>query len=162
MIEFLKVTDDELIRKVASLAKEIWQEHFSGIISSAQIEYMLENFQSFNAIKKQIQNENYEYHLINDGSNIGYFAVVIKKSEVFLSKIYVLKGSRGKGYSKKVLEFIKQIRKPIILTVNKNNTDTIEIYKKLNFKIFDEVNNDIGNGFFMNDYVMRLEVQNEH
>lgn len=164
-MEIIKVENDDQLKFTAELAGEIWRQHFSGIISDAQIEYMLDKFQSYEAMKRQTADENYNYFLIKDENGVfqGYFAVAPRKDTLFLSKIYIRKESRGRGFARKSLEFMKSFAKNaklsnISLTVNRNNSDTVNAYKKMDFIITDEVDADIGNGFFMNDYIMRLEV----
>jgi ribosomal protein S18 acetylase RimI-like enzyme len=44
------------------------------------------------------------------------------------------------------------------LNVNRQNAKAIKSYKKNSFETIQTVNNDIGNGFFMNDYVMETEL----
>lgn len=44
---------DADIRALAALATEIWHEYFTAIISKEQIDYMVEKFQSYPALKKQ-------------------------------------------------------------------------------------------------------------
>jgi ribosomal protein S18 acetylase RimI-like enzyme len=165
-MEILKVENDSQIKLTAELAGEIWRQHFCGIISDLQIEYMLDKFQSYEAINRQIASENYNYFLIKDDNGVfqGYFAVAPRKDTLFLSKIYIRKESRGKGFAGKSVEFMKSFAEKsgisnITLTVNRNNSDTINIYKKMDFKITGEADTDIGNGFFMNDYIMKLEVK---
>ena len=126
---------------------------------------MLKNFQSADSISNQISNEKYSYFLIGDdnGGYEGYFAVVPKDCYLFLSKIYIRKESRKKGYARKSVEFIKELSKSlnlgnIVLTVNRGNAGSIEAYKKMDFKIRRELNQEIGNGFYMNDYEMVLQV----
>lgn len=165
-MEIEKVVTDEQVKFTASLANEIWHQHFKGIISDLQIEYMLEKFQSYDAMLCQIRDENYNYFLMRNDKYgfFGYFAVAPKEKDLFLSKIYIKKESRGNGYARKAVEFMKKFARNmslsgIFLTVNRGNSDTVQIYKKMNFQIIDEVDSDIGNGFFMNDYIMRLEVK---
>jgi ribosomal protein S18 acetylase RimI-like enzyme len=157
--------NQKLINIVAELADEIWREHYAGIVPAAQIDYMLENFQSAKAVLKQISEKNYKYYLMraDDGKFCGYFAFVIEEDKVFLSKIYVQKDSRKKGYAKKAFAFLKDSAislklSSIYLTVNRENARSIEAYKKMNFFIDGEVNQDIGCGFFMNDYKMSLKL----
>ena len=90
---------------------------------------------------------------------IGYVSVKEEKSELFLSKIYLLKDYRGKKIGKAALEFIEKIAKQLNLknlklTVNKYNLNAIKIYKHLGFKIKRNVVIDIGNGFVMDDFEM--------
>ena len=60
----LAKTDDD-IREIAVLAEEIWNQHFVDIIGKAQVDYMVEKFQSYPALKKQIEQEGYEYYRID-------------------------------------------------------------------------------------------------
>ncbi|MDR2426985.1 MAG: GNAT family N-acetyltransferase [Endomicrobium sp.] len=164
-MEIIPVETQELIDITEKIAYEIWREHYASIITDEQIEYMLENFQSAEVIAKQISMQNYKYFLMKsqEGSFEGYFAIAADKEHIFLSKIYVRKSRRGKGYGKKAVFFIKDFAeennfKSIFLTVNKNNINSIETYKKIGFYIEEEIKQDIGNGFFMDDYKMRLVV----
>ena len=64
-------TDNE-IRTVAGLAARIWRHHFTPIIGRDQVGYMLQRFQSFEAIADQIRNEGYRYSfLLTDGAPAG-------------------------------------------------------------------------------------------
>ena len=175
MIEFKTVDNIEKIAQVAKLAEEIWNQHYLPIIGKEQVSYMLDNFQSEDAIKQQIA-QGYKYYLIIDNQinhkinhkinnqinnqvEAGYFSVKNKAEELFLSKLYVLKSFRGKGIGKQGIQFIKSaFSNPIIqLTVNKNNARSIAFYRNVGFKIVDDVVIDIGGGFVMDDYVMEME-----
>lgn len=154
MAELKKVND---IKELASLASSIWHEYWTCILTPEQIDYMVENFQSEKAIKNQIENENYTYYfIIKDGAKAGYFGISDKKEYLFLSKLYIKKEYRHQGLGKKAFEKIKELAndKPIRLTVNKYNTNTINAYKKWGFEIIDAVVTDIGSGFVMDDYIM--------
>lgn len=154
MAEFKKVND---IKELASLASSIWHEYWTCILTPEQIDYMVENFQSEKAIKNQIENENYTYYfIIKDGAKAGYFGISDKKEYLFLSKLYIKKEYRHQGLGKKAFGKIKELAndKPIRLTVNKYNTNTINAYKKWGFEIIDAVVTDIGSGFVMDDYIM--------
>lgn len=163
-MQIIKVENDRLIEKVAKLADNIWREHYSSIISKEQIDYMLANFQSESAIRNQISKENYRYYLMeNDEELVGYFAVVVEEADLFLSKLYVAKENRHKGYAGGALDFLKQLAKEsnlknIYLTVNRNNVSSITAYGKMGFKNAGEINQNIGDGFKMEDYKMVLEV----
>ena len=52
----------------------------------------------------------------------------------------------------------KQKLKTVRLTVNKNNTASVEKYLKMGFSITNSVVKNIGKGFYMDDYVMAYEV----
>ncbi|MBR5814622.1 MAG: GNAT family N-acetyltransferase [Methanocorpusculaceae archaeon] len=155
------VTTEEEIIQTAKTAEEVWQEYYTPLIGEAQVSYMVENFQSKSAISKQIE-EGYTYYLLKDDDGIvGYVGICPKEEYLFLSKLYIRKEARGKGFASKALALVKDAAKEIglskiHLTVNKGNTNSIEIYRNWGFETIDSVVTDIGKGFVMDDYVMEL------
>lgn len=159
-IEFRKVNDQEHIRGVADTAREIWFEYFPGVISVDQVRYMVEKFQSADAITRQIAEDGYRYFLVTgDGDILGYLAVRDDGDRLFVSKLYLKKQFRGKGYFSVMLSFIEEMAgdgkyKSLYLTVNRHNDHAIAVYRKKGFGIAGEQVTDIGNGFVMDDYIM--------
>lgn len=164
MLKYIEIRRED-IPTLAALAREIWYEYWGIILSQAQIDYMVENFQSENAILNQYAKENYTYWFINKGGeNIGYFGLSRRPDYLFLSKLYIKKDFRGQGNGRQAFERIKEIAlcggfKEIQLTVNKYNTNTIEAYKKWGLEIIDAVVTEIGSGFVMDDYIMRYSLK---
>jgi ribosomal protein S18 acetylase RimI-like enzyme len=164
MSTFEKVREQASIDIVASLANEIWGQHFVSIIGRDQVDYMLEKFQSSNAIAKQL-NEGYEYYIIsNDHKNVGYLGLLSDEnlSRMMVSKIYIKSEARKLGVGSLALKFSKELCKKrniktIWLTVNKHNKDTIEWYLRKGFVVIEEVKKDIGSSFFMDDYIMEIK-----
>ncbi len=160
MLEFIPALDAGSVCRIEKLAREIWREYYISIIGEAQVEYMLERFQSVPALNSQIRNGFLYYLLKIDGKFSGYFAVLPEKHKerLFLSKIYLLSSARGKGYGRKTLEFIETLAGPglnrISLTVNKGNNGAIKAYLKCGFTISGKQVTDIGGGFVMDDYFM--------
>ena len=160
MTEFVKVDSNDKIKQLAGLAKEIWNEHYIKILSQEQIDYMLEKFQSENAIKEQISNDGYNYYFINSDSKIaGFVGFCPKNDYLFLSKIYLKSEMRGKGLGREGIEFVENYAREhgfnsIRLTVNKYNMTSVYVYNNLGFQKIDDVVTDIGNGFVMDDYIM--------
>ncbi len=154
-----KVSTEDQIETVARLAFEIWNQHFTPIIGKAQVDYMVEKFQSKKAIAEQIE-QGYSYYLLEaDGDYFGYTGICPKEDEMFLSKLYIKASHRGRGYGRKTVEFIEDIARKkalnkVTLTVNKNNTDTIKTYEKFGFENTGPIVTDIGGGFVMDDYKM--------
>ncbi len=158
MLTFQKVENNQ-IKELADLASSIWHEYWVCLLSSEQINYMVENFQSEKAIQNQIENENYSYYFIlQNNEKAGYFGISDKGDYLFLSKLYIKKEFRHKGIGTKAFERIKELAdgKPIRLTVNKHNTNSITAYKKWGFNTIDSVVTDIGSGFVMDDYIMEV------
>lgn len=158
-IFFIPVTNENQMEIVEKLADEIWREHYIPIVGKEQVDYMLNKFQSKQAISEQIKN-GFLYFLIKIKNQfIGYIGVQPKGDELFLSKIYIKFSERGKGYGRQAINFIENLTKDkklskLTLTVNKNNLNTIKSYEKLGFKNLGSVIQDIGNGFVMDDYKM--------
>lgn len=156
------VTSPDSIKLVAQLAQEIWNEYYVPIIGQEQVDYMIGKYQSIPAISKQIDNKDYIYFLIYaEEKAVGYIGMQIREQELFLSKYYVHSSQRGKGYGKEALEFIRQYAVErgllgISLTVNKFNSNSIAAYEKMGFLNLGPTIADIGNGFIMDDYKMRL------
>ena len=149
--------------EIAALADEIWHEHYKGLLSDEQIDYMVEKFQSQKAITKSVLENNYTYYIMRDaGQIIGYCGVQPQPEDnsLFLSKLYLHKDYRGKHLSRMVMAMlcercVTEDLDSIWLTVNRGNTDSIQVYRRLGFSVEREQKENIGNGYFMDDYVMR-------
>ena len=157
------VTTEEEIMQTAKTAEEVWQEYYTPLLGEAQVSYMVENFQSAEAIRQQIT-EGYTYFLLKEGDEVvGYAGICPKDGYLFLSKLYVRKEARGKGFASKAFALVKDAAEEmglsrIRLTVNKGNTNSIEIYQNWGFVTIDSVVTDIGCGFVMDDYVMEFSL----
>ena len=64
-LRIIPVTNEELIFSVSALADEIWHEHFSSILSTEQIDYMLEKFLSPEALIMNIFYFHTSTHLLD-------------------------------------------------------------------------------------------------
>jgi len=162
-MKIVEVFTEKQIEAVASLARAIWTEHYTPIIGRAQVDYMVDKFQSCRAVAQQIH-DGYRYFLIEDADRyVGYMGIQPKGNELFLSKIYVEALLRGKGFGRKCLAFIEDVARndgfgTITLTVNKNNANSIAAYERWGFAKIEAVVQDIGGGFVMDDYKMAKSV----
>lgn len=152
------VTDSD-IKDIAVIASEIWHEHFTDIIGEEQVNYMIEKFQSYPALKEQIKN-GYEYYKIYIGQTMaGYTGIHEDNQSLFLSKLYIKKEFRGHHLATGTFRYLVSLCKErklskIWLTCNKYNANTLAVYDHLGFKITDEQVADIGSGFVMDDYIL--------
>lgn len=154
------ITSSE-IETTAQLAHKIWNQHYISIIGQDQVDYMVEKFQSVQAISDQFK-KGYEYFLsYYQEKPSGYMALVAdeKEKKIMISKIYVDIKFRGLKLGSELLNFAIQKAKEkgcnlLWLTVNKNNSDSIRWYEKRGFKVKEKIVMDIGHGFVMDDYVM--------
>ena len=154
--------DENGVKELSRMATAIVREHFDPIIGKEQNDYMIQKFQTVDAIKEQLEH-GYQYYFVSDEKRrIGFLAFYPRESAMYLSKLYLYKEERGKGYSRQMLDFVIRNAQDIGLTfielnVNRNNS-AIYAYEKLGFKVVRTEKNDIGSGFFMDDYVYGLQI----
>lgn len=159
--ELERISNDEQLNILAGVANEVWHEFFPCILSEEQIDYMVDRFQSYPAMKKQME-DGYEYYFIKDNDEIcGYMGIheETEDKKMFLSKLYLKKEHRGKGYAGQTLKELFKVSRErglnmVWLTVNKHNEHTIEVYEHMGFAKARTQVADIGNGFVMDDYIM--------
>lgn len=162
--EVRKAETDPQVREIAELARIIWNEYFTPIIGKAQVDYMLEKFQSYSALKEQIS-EGYEYYQIFDGGEFcGYTGIHPgEDNRLFLSKFYIKKESRGKRLGTRVFRFLERLSQErgysaIWLTCNRHNDNSLGVYRHLGFATIDTQETEIGGGFIMDDYIMEHKI----
>jgi ribosomal protein S18 acetylase RimI-like enzyme len=164
MIYLEKITKKQLL-VIKDLANAIWPSTYGNILSTAQLEYMLDTFYSIANLEKQMDNGQVFELLFEDKTAIGFVAYELNCNFDNLSqpltkihKIYLLPETQGKGFGKFMIDEIVKIaksnnQKGIFLNVNKYNKAKI-FYEKLGFVISKEEVIDIGNDYVMDDYVM--------
>ena len=157
-------TTAEDIPVIQDLSSCIWREHYPGIITHAQIDYMLGTMYASGVIHDEILNKGYRYVVAMMGQEaVGYFAYRFEDPDqaVMISKLYLLPSLHGKGIGSRMLGYVKEdaLRmgaKLLYLFVNKNNTKAIRSYERFGFVKARAVITDIGSGFVMDDYRMEL------
>lgn len=154
-----EVKTKEQIAEVARIAFLVWHEHYASILSKEQIDYMIDKFQSVEAVEQQILHQDYRYFLIGSDELVGYLGIKPEENTMFLSKLYILKEKRGLGYAKQLLEFLTGLCaecgiQNIYLTVNRYNVNSIQFYEKKGFQKIRTQTADIGKGYIMDDYIM--------
>lgn len=152
----------EDISTVQQLAREIWEEHYLPIIGQQQIDYMLDLFYSTEKIQKELEEGVYWEILYLENEAIGYLVCEVEKENIQLSKLYLKSKVRGKGLGKflidRSIEIAKENNKNSIrLNVNKNNTQSIAFYERVGFLKVEEGVFDIGNGYFMDDFIYEMK-----
>lgn len=164
MAEIKKINDKTELRKIALLADEVWHECYAGIITNEQIDYMVSNFQSESAMLSLYENGAEIYVLEEENSVKGYIVLEKEDEALFLSKLYLHSSVRGKGYGTLSLNFVKNRAKElgytsVYLHVNKFNKRAIAAYTANGFISERTLDTEIGDGFVMEDYIMRAKVQ---
>lgn len=147
------------VKLIRTLALQIWPRAYSKILSKEKINYMLDLFYRESSLLKQMQDQHKFILVYNSGHPIGFASYSEIEHTVFkLQKIYMLSLQQGRGSGRFVIDYIiKDIlakgATALRLNVNRQNTARI-FYEKLDFKMIGEEDVDIGNGFFMNDFIM--------
>lgn len=152
--------------KVRRLAETIWPVCYKDILSVAQINYMMDMMYSENVISQEIS-EGVHYSFVEiEGVIAGYLAWgpwEASKDTAKLHKLYLLPEKQGKGIGSRAIELVKEeVRSAgcrcLRLNVNRQNSCAIKCYSGNGFTMVQLENNDIGNGFFMTDYVMEAKI----
>jgi len=150
--------DVPLIRRLAEI---IWREHYPSIIGNDQVEYMLRRMYPESELARQMANEGQVFFICHvQDEPVGFFSVQVKEDDGgFIPKFYLAQEQRGKGAAaammKEALDYLRihgctEVR----LQVNRMNIRPLNFYFKQGFKIEKAADFDIGDGFFMNDFIM--------
>ena len=158
-IHFRKATTPD-IALIAHLADTIWRQHYPSIISLAQIDYMLLLMYSPTAIAQQMQQGQHYTLIYNDSEAVGYYAVSEKETgQYFLHKFYIDTTKHRQGIGAVALQYMLhndcQGYKSISLQVNRRNIKAVNFYFKQGFAIDYAMEFDIGQGYTMDDFVMK-------
>ena len=160
MIE-IKAADKTNVPLLQQLAYTIWSVAYKDILSKEQLAYMLDKMHSIQALTKLIDDGHQFIIPYEDGVAKGYACYKIYPDKARIEKLYVLPDQHKKGIGKLLLNYIieksKQEVNIIELNVNRQN-NAVDFYKKVGFEILKEVNIPIGEGYFMNDYVMQKKL----
>lgn len=158
MFEIRKATvkDIPLIRE---LTYKVWPQTYASILSPQQIDYMLEWMYSEDSLEKQMKEGSRFILVYEDEEPVGFASFEEIEPGVWkLHKIYILISQQGKGTGRFVIDYIinfikQQKANALQLQVNRHNKAK-EFYEKLGFAVIKNIDLDIGNGYFMNDYLM--------
>ena len=157
------IASPEDIPLIRELTLKVWPQTYAAIISPQQIDYMLDMMYSEVSLQKQME-EGIKFILVYDETApVGFAAYQEIQPAIYkLHKIYILTSQQGKGTGKFVIEhIIHDIKQKgadaLQLQVNRHNKAR-SFYEKLGFAVIEEADFDIGNGYFMNDYIMEKKI----
>ena len=164
-IEQANLEDRDTIREIAS---RTWEPTYRNILSKAQIDYMFEMMYSLENLRKQMVELHHQFFIIRaDGRPVAYLSIEPKSGNRFnFQKIYSLPEMHGKGVGRFIIEqgvsYLKSIHPgpfTVKLNVNRHNP-AVGFYKHMGFHEAATRDFPIGNGYYMNDYIMQMEVSN--
>ena len=163
VIRKASVDDIPVIRAMALVA---FPDTYKEILSPEQIDYMMEWMYSEESLRRQMMEEGHSYYLAyREGRAVAYLSIQPEGEHVFhLQKLYVLPDYQGMHLGKQLFnQAIKAIKElhpapcQMRLNVNRNNK-ALAFYEKMGMTKVDEGDFPIGNGYYMNDYIMGLDV----
>jgi N-acetylglutamate synthase-like GNAT family acetyltransferase len=148
----------EDIPLIQEIAEEAWRPTYGPILSEEQTQYMIPMMYASEVLQNQIE----LFSILEvDAKAIGYCAFEkISETEGKLHKLYLRPSLKQKGGGTFIINQIShQARElglqSIYLNVNNQNS-AVDFYLKKGFIKEREMVLDIGNGYVMDDYVMRL------
>lgn len=156
---------------IHEMAEVVFRETYKSILSPEQMEYMMDWMYSLPNLEKQVA-QGHTYYIAWAGQEPQGYLSVRKDCvdpdgiEVWhLEKIYVMPSAQGTGLGHKLIETAKQhvrdnksvAKARIELNVNRNNP-AVGFYKHQGLTILRQGDFPIGNGFYMNDYIMGFDV----
>jgi GNAT superfamily N-acetyltransferase len=160
-MDIYKCEKQDLIR-VQKIAQLTWADTYKDILSVDQLDFMLEWMYNLETLLKQMV-EGHQFHiLIKEGVDVGFIGTQNNYpavGETKLHKIYVQPLLQGTGAGRTLMEKAESLAREnqsdfFVLNVNRFNKAK-DFYIKLGFEISYEEDIDIGNGFLMEDYVMK-------
>lgn len=156
--------EDNDINAIGFLAQQIWPVTYGEIISPEQMKYMLDLFYNPDALSRQMQEDRHQFIIMeHEEEAIGFASWgPVEPGIAKLHKLYILPVGQGKGLGRGMLDFIYGILREegvsgLRLNVNRHN-EAQRFYEKLGFKIIGKEDIDIGNGYYMNDFIMEAKV----
>ena len=157
---------EEHLPGLAELAGVIWRQHYPGIISSAQIEYMLAKMYSLPTLREEIRSQGIWFvRLLVDDRFVGFAACgpATEPGMVKLHKCYLLPELHGHGYGSLLLQYCERVARQrgdrrLVLAVNKRNAKAITAYQRNGFRIAESVITDFGSGYVMDDFIMTKDL----
>ena len=166
--EFESISGSLDIIKTSCLANRIFGQHFTPMMPRPQIDYLLDTYNSFNAINERITSGGYKYYgILCDNRPVGFFAFVPRLGDaVEITEIGVIKKQRGKGCCKKALEFItaqakEKGAKTVKIKIDKKNETALGAFKALGMQEIGEEQAKLMGDFYVEQTILALDISGD-
>ena len=161
--------DIPLIREMANVA---FRDTYRTILSPEQMDYMMDWMYSEESLLRQMQRDRHVYFLAEEaGTPCGYFSVQplgLQEDGAYhfeFQKMYLLPAFKGQGIGRQMVDhvfnFVRDAAQGwpchVELHVNRYNP-VVSFHKHMGFSILREGDFPIGHGYFMNDYIMGIDL----
>lgn len=165
MLEIKKATVAD-IPTIRDIAGEAFPATYRDILTPEQLAYMMEWMYSAGSLRSQMEDEGHTFFLaIADGEPVGYVSMEQQGPDLFhLQKIYVLPSRQTGGIGRRLFEHVIETIRTLHptpcrmeLNVNRYNR-ALGFYEHMGMRRDRQGDFDIGHGYFMNDYIMALDL----
>lgn len=154
--------DCGLIRR---LADEVFPATYRQIITPSQMEYMMDWMYGPDVLRREMRTGVAWFIASFEEEPCGYISVEREAEDLFhLQKIYVLPRFQGLGAGeflfRHAVEYIRSVHPApcrMELNVNRNNR-AVRFYERMGMHKLREGDFPIGDGFYMNDYIMGMKI----
>src|SRR6478735_1068239 len=110
----IRLANADDLTTVEQLAREIWPGTYGDILSSAQLEYMLDLIYNNATLRNQMLNQQHTFLMVEqDGEPVAFAAYsTIEPGVSKLHKIYVHQKTQGQGIGKQLIDHIVNQLRP--------------------------------------------------
>ena len=164
MLTIRKATKEDCML-INRLASQVWEATYGHILSKEQLDYMFEWMYAPHNLIQQMNNGHVYFIGYKENEPLGYVSVEQQDKDLFhLQKIYVLPSFQGchagSFLFKEAVKYIKSIHPaPCTMELNVNRENkALHFYRHMGMKKVREGDFPIGNGYYMNDYIMGIEI----
>lgn len=156
------IEDAGLIRELAS---QVWGHTYRHILSPDQLDYMFDMMYSIPSLQQQMGPQQHRFFIACcDGMPCGYVSIERLGEQLFhLQKIYVVPDVQGTGAGRLLMQTafdcIKGLcpDKPCTVELNVNRENKArQFYEHMGYTVVRSGDFPIGNGYYMNDYIMSI------
>ena len=149
------------VPSIVAILQANFRSEFRRFITDQQIEYMLANIYSPGALTQDMDGGEAFVGILHGDDLRGFasYRQTPRPGELQMHRLYVNPRWHGAGYGGVLIEHVQEYARregftTLMLTVNKRNAPAIAVYQKRGFEITAATTIDIGQGFFMDDYVL--------
>lgn len=164
MFTIRKATFDDC-HLISEMAEKVFPETYRDILSPEQLTYMMNWMYSIQNIKKQMEEGHTFFIAYKENEPCGYCSIQQEGEDLFhLQKLYVLPSFQGLQCGiflfNELIKYIKEIHpEPCSMELNVNrHNKAVSFYERMGMKKLREGDFAIGNGYYMNDYIMGIDL----
>lgn len=154
------------VRLIREMAQTAFRDAYKAILSLEQIDYMMEWMYSEESLRNQMERDGHIFFIEECKGYVSFRPDGFTGTGLplfHLEKLYVLPDCRGMGIGQVLFSTVMEEMAALAeghfaveLNVNRHNP-AVGFYEHLGMKRTRSGDFEIGNGFYMNDYIMYIE-----